>query len=57
MDSVARALSYFIGALDSSPQGLICEQNPRLTVYLYYLYKNPGWVTDYDGYAEFSEDF
>jgi hypothetical protein len=24
-----------------------------MLIYFYYLDKNPGWITDYDGYAEF----
>ena len=28
-----------------------------MLVYFYYLDKNHGWVTDYDGYAEFPKDY
>jgi len=28
-----------------------------MLAFAFYLDKNPGWVTDYDGYAEFPEDY
>jgi hypothetical protein len=50
-------LNQYLPFEPHEPHVILIEYEMYLRLFIYYLDKNPGWVTDGNGYAKFLEEY